>query len=86
MNRRAQVPCPDLSTRWMRDGLCIEAPGLPWTDHHQVPRESADLMRYLCQHCPVNIECTVFTRHAEVNAGFWGGASRNPLASSEATA
>lgn len=78
MSSSVRPPKPEFGTDWMRDALCTEAPGLPWTEHHRVPAYSSDLMRYLCQHCPVNIECTVFTRDAEVSAGFWAGASRNP--------
>jgi hypothetical protein len=77
--RSARVARADFSTGWMRNSLCTEAPGLPWTEDHQVPSYSSDLMRYLCQHCPVSVECTVFTRDAGVSAGFWAGASRNPV-------
>lgn len=79
MNRAPRMAKAEFTTTWMRDSLCTEVPGLPWTEHHRVPSVSSDLMRYLCRHCQVNLECTVFTRDAEVSAGFWAGSSRNPV-------
>lgn len=79
MSRGPHFANADLKTAWMRDSLCTEAPGLPWTEHHRVPSVSADLMRFLCSQCPVKLDCTVFTRDAQVSAGFWAGSSRNPV-------
>ena len=73
------LPRADFSTDWMKRSLCTEAPGLPWTEDNRLPTISKDLMRYLCQVCPVNIECTVFTRDAHIDAGFWAGANRTPV-------
>ena len=79
MSRPSHHAKSNFDTDWMRDSLCTEAPGLPWTEHHRVPIVSSDLMRFLCSQCPVNLECTIFTRDAEVTAGFWAGATRNPV-------
>jgi hypothetical protein len=79
MTRPGRPTTKEFSTDWMRDSWCTEAPGLPWTDNFRVPTYSSDLMRYLCQQCPVCVECTVFTRDAEVSAGFWAGSTRNPV-------
>lgn len=69
----------NFNTDWMRHSLCIEAPGLPWTEHRHVPSVPSDLMRFLCSQCPVQLECTIFTRDAEITAGFWAGTTRNPV-------
>lgn len=79
MSRRPQMAKADFKTDWMRESLCTDAPGLPWTEHHRIPAVSSDLMRFLCSQCPVQLECTVFTRAADVSAGFWAGSSRNPV-------
>lgn len=77
MTRVIKLPRADFRTEWMIRSLCTEAPALPWTEDHRVPTLESDLMRFLCQECPVSLQCTVFTRDAQINAGFWAGASRN---------
>lgn len=67
-----------IDTRWMARGACMEHPGLPWTEGlNRVPEVLVEIMRELCDGCPVREECAAFVVEAEVTAGWWAGQSLN---------
>ena len=65
-------------TGWMAHGVCVEHPGLPWTENlAHVPHFLVEAMADLCDRCPVRDECATYAVTMEITAGWWAGISFN---------
>lgn len=64
---------------WQALGGCGARADLPWTgDPEQVGPWDAESMRAVCGSCPVLADCAGYVERANVVAGWWAGAHRDP--------
>jgi hypothetical protein len=65
-------------SRWMARASCVGHTALPWTENlSRVPEVLVDIMRDLCDACPVRAECAAYAVEVEITAGWWAGRSLN---------
>jgi hypothetical protein len=79
-NARVEAARPGLAAAaWLSLAACTARPELPWTaDPDGVGPWDAESMRDVCWSCPVRVECAAYVVEAEVDAGWWAGAHRDP--------
>jgi hypothetical protein len=65
-------------TRWMAQAACVGHTALPWIrDLSREHKLLVDIMRDLCEACPVRKRCAAYVVEAEITAGWWAGRSLN---------
>ena len=65
-------------SRWMAKASCVGHTALPWTENlSRVPEVLVDIMRDLCDSCPVRAECAAYAVEVGITAGWWAGRSLN---------
>lgn len=64
---------------WMRYAACAQIGDavLPWTtDTHRLPTVLVEMMREVCDACPVRLACDAYATTEGVTGGFWAGMDR----------
>lgn len=72
--RPNRVPLPELSTQGWRDRAeCRTASYLPWTANARPEPHEIEMMRTVCEDCPVLVKCTEQVLSEPEQGGFWAG-------------
>lgn len=64
---------------WMRYASCAQIADavLPWTtDTDRLPPVLVEMMRDVCDSCPVQLACAAYATTEGVTGGFWAGHDR----------
>ena len=71
------MTCP----AWMSHAACARFPDLPWTaDTGTAPDVLVDIMREVCDQCPVRLACAAYVEAERITGGWWAGEDRDPEA------